>query len=111
MKISKETDLYLFHDAKVGVMYYDYINKSINFHIFLDSPLKSIKGDAIIRITSIESVQLCSFEPWGKGIYITELNIEEKTKYSIMTILLNSGDTFIINARVFELVFENRFFK
>ena len=106
MKISKETDFRLFHDSKVGLLNYDYDNKTIEFHLYLDSSFQSKKGEAIIKATIVESLQINSHEPWGKGIYISELSVEEKNGHFVMIFLLNSGDTFVIDAKAFELEFK-----
>jgi hypothetical protein len=107
MKISKETDFKLFHDAKVGLLKYDYENKKIEFHLYLDSAFQPKKGEAIIKAAIVESLQIMSHEPWGKGIYISQLSVEEKNGHYIMIILLNSGATFVIDAKAFELEFKN----
>lgn len=104
MIISEKTDLNLFHDARVGMVNYDYANKSINIHLFLDSPTPSIKGEADLKATVVNSAQLGSSEPWGAGIYISEVKVEDKTKYKRLSVILNSGDTFVIDAQLFELI-------
>ncbi len=101
MILSNNTNLSIFHDAKIGIIEYDYINKSIYIRLTLDC--LSNKGKAVLTGQNLSLMYFQSLEPWGPGIYINKVDFEKKQVNQEITILLNSGDTFKITAESFEL--------
>ncbi len=101
MILSNNSNLSIFHDAKMGIIDYDYINKSVYINLTLDS--LSNKGKAVLTGVKVSFIQFQSSEPWGPGIYINKVDFKEKQGKQEITILLNSGDTFQLIAEHFEL--------
>ena len=101
MILSSNSNLSIFHDAKIGKIDFDYINKSVYLNLTLDN--LSNKGKALLTVLKTSFIQFQSSEPWGPGIYISKVDLEEKQGNQEITILLNSGDTFQIIAEYFEL--------
>lgn len=102
MNLRNMTDLELFHDAKIGVMSFDYLKKLAMLELFFDNPQK--KGIFKLKVTNVYSMQIESYEPWGKGLYINEIKLDVGKEHNTITILINSGDTFIITAELFEII-------
>lgn len=101
MILSNNSNFSIFHDAKIGKIDYDYINKSVYIYLTLDN--LSSKGEVLLTGLKVSFIQFKSMEPWGPGIYINNVDFEEKQVNKEITILLNSGDTFQIIAELFEL--------
>lgn len=101
MILSCNTNLSIFHDAKVGIIEFDYINKTIYIRLTLD--YLSNKGNAVLTGKNLSLMYFQSIQPWGPGIYINKVDFEKTQVNQEITILLNSGDTFKITADSFEL--------
>ncbi len=103
MILSEKTDLSFFHDSRVGEINYNYASKSLIFHLCLDSS-SSIRREVELKANIVFSVELNSIEPWGPGIYINEVTLEDKIEFKRLSIIINSGDIFVIDANLFEII-------
>lgn len=113
MVISKNTNLSIFHDAEIGLVEYDYMHKTIHINLTLNcllafASLLTLNGlsnnsKAVLTGLKTSHIYFQSLEPWGTGKYINQVEIDEKQENQEITIQFNSGDTFKIIAKSFEL--------
>ena len=75
----------LFHDFELGDVIVDYRNK--------------------LKLLGVQHFQMKFAEPWGKGIYVVETDIEQESSICSMKMLLNSGD--IVAAKFERVEFDN----
>ena len=102
MMVLKEfTDLRIFHDAKIGDFKYEYNKKKLDLTLYFD--FSYLKGESHLIAENVSFVQIDSKEPWGKGIYVNEVKILKKNGRMEFSLLLNSGDKYVLHAELFLL--------
>lgn len=102
MVLSSIANFSIFHDARIGKIYYDYGLKSIVVDLLMDS--SACNGQAVLKGSNVSYAQFQSSEPWGQGIYVESLEYKSNNESQEITILLNSGDSFHIIAKLFEFL-------
>lgn len=85
-----------FHDSKMGEIIYDYRNKKLTIELDMDSKL--YKGMYLLNAYDVK--YFCSevIEPWGKGIYLIEVEYIIEETILCVSLKLNSGDNIQFNA-------------
>jgi hypothetical protein len=101
MVLKESTDLSIFHDAKIGDFKYEYSNNKLDLTLYFDS--SHLKGESHLIAENVSFVQIDSKEPWGKGIYVNEVKILKKNDEMELSLLLNSGDRYVLHAELFLL--------
>jgi hypothetical protein len=80
------------HDAEILDGVFSYTNKIIKIPMVINEPKKK-PYKATVIFYEVVSFQFSILEPWGAGMYISEvaINLSDNNKYEY-SILLNSGD-------------------
>lgn len=89
----------LFHDFELGDVIVDYRNKQIVLQ------LKEPRITHKLKLLGVQHFQMKFAEPWGKGIYVVETDIEQEGSICSMKMLLNSGD--IVAVKFERVEFDN----
>lgn len=92
----------LFHDFELTYIVADYRNKQVT--IQLKSP-RFPQNIHDLKLFGVQHFQMEFAEPWGKGIYVVETDIEQESSICSMKMLLNSGD--IVAAKFERVEFDN----
>ena len=85
-----------FHDSKLGKIIYDYRNKKLTFELDMDS--KHYKGMYLLNAYDVQFFCSEVIEPWGKGIYLIEVEYSINETILSVNLMLNSGDNIQFNA-------------
>lgn len=98
--ISKETrtqiDKLELHDAEVSKIICDYDKGTLEMPIII---AEKDQYAALLKFEDILHIEINRREPWGAGIYIFEVNVDDAEGDAFkVSILLNSGDEFNITA-------------
>lgn len=92
----------LFHDFELGDVIVDYRNKQIVLQLKEPGPPRITHK---LKLLGVQHFQMKFAEPWGKGIYVVETDIEQEGSICSMKMLLNSGD--IVAAKFERVEFDN----
>ena len=101
--MNKIKDLNL-HDYEISDILCDYINQKVEIPIQLSNHQNKNKK-AVLIFENVQYLDISLYEPWGAGIYINEVNVNDGTdiinrlnkyqfnkEYFCISFLLNSGD-------------------
>ena len=79
----------LFHDFELGDITVDYRNKRMVLQLKSPSPPMPVHE---LKLFGVQRFQAGMEEPWGKGIYVVETDIEQEGSARSMEMQLNSRD-------------------
>jgi hypothetical protein len=95
-------ELHQYHDAKLGIITYNYRNKSVSINLDMDSD--NYKGPFVFVANEVSLIESKIIEPWGIGIYISKLVVINIDGLLEIAIQLNSGDIINIKCKKYSLV-------
>ncbi len=86
-----------FHDAKLGIILCNYDQHKVIINFFLENS-NYLNKKVDMYFIDVDKLEVNILEPWGAGMYVNEILIEEKDNLKTK-ILLNSGDEILVSSK------------